>query len=333
MTMSPQMTTHGATESIVLESDAPGPTGRRRRRRREKASVAKHLMDNRTAYLMISPMVVLLGIFVFWPLVYSFYLSTFEISFYTDPEFVGLQFYRYVLEDPKFWGAIWIGVQYAMYVVPLMLVIAFLVASFIRTVGIKLAGLLKTTVYIPTVVSAVVASIIFVFMYRSDGGIVNWLLSFVGLGPFAFLSNPDLALPAISVPGIWLAFGITTLIMLAGMYDIPESYYEAAQLEGANYFQRTFYITIPLMKNVLLYLLVTATIGALQQFELPLIMTGGGPTNATMTPNLFIFNTFKDPTPYATSFSLTAALILFFVLGTVSVLIFKLINSDKAIDG
>ena len=330
MTMSPQTTTHmGTAASVALQPEAP-VKGRRRRRTRER--ISKHLMANRTAYLMIAPMVILLGIFVWWPLMYSFYLSTFEISFYEEPVFVGLQFYQYVLEDPQFWRSIGIGAMYVVYTVPAIMIIAFLMASFIRTCGIKLAGLLKTTVYIPTVVSAVVASIVFIFMYRADGGIINWLLGFVGLGPFAFLSDPNLALPAISIPGIWLAFGITTLIMLAGMYDIPQSYYEAAQLEGANYVQRTFFITIPLMKNVLLYLLVTATIAGMQQFELPLIMTQGGPTNSTMTPNLFIFNTFKDPTPYATSFSLTAALILFFVLGTISVLIFRLIRSDKAID-
>ncbi|WP_228484618.1 carbohydrate ABC transporter permease [Microbacterium cremeum] len=330
MTMSPQTTTHMGTAASVALQPEPPVKGRRRRKTQER--ISKHLMANRTAYLMIAPMVILLGIFVWWPLAYSFYLSTFEISFYEDPVFVGLQFYQYVLEDPQFWRSIGIGAMYVVYTVPAIMIIAFLMASFIRTCGIKLAGLLKTTVYVPTVVSAVVASIIFVFMYRADGGIINWLLSFVGLGPYAFLSDPDLALPAISVPGIWLAFGITTLIMLAGMYDIPQSYYEAAQLEGANYLQRTWFITIPLMRNVLLYLLVTATIAGMQQFELPLIMTGGGPTNATMTPNLFIFNTFKDPTPYATSFSLTAALILFFVLGTISVIIFRLIRSDKAID-
>ncbi|GLJ61362.1 sugar ABC transporter permease [Microbacterium barkeri] len=330
MTMSPQTTTHMRTAANVALQPEPPLTGRRRRRTRERIST--HLIANRTAYLMIAPMVILLGIFVWWPLMYSFYLSTFEISFYEDPVFVGLQFYQYVLEDPQFWRSIGIGAMYVVYTVPAIMIIAFLMASFIRTCGIRLAGILKTTVYIPTVVSAVVASIVFIFMYRADGGIINWLLSFVGLGPYAFLSDPSLALPAISIPGIWLAFGITTLIMLAGMYDIPQSYYEAAQLEGANYVQRTFFITVPLMKNVLLYLLVTATIAGMQQFELPLVMTAGGPTNSTMTPNLFIFNTFKDPTPYATSFSLTAALILFFVLGTISVLIFRLIRSDKAID-
>ncbi|WP_022893525.1 carbohydrate ABC transporter permease [Agromyces subbeticus] len=331
MTMSPQSTNRLATAaSIALEPEdedsAPKP------RRNVSGRLSTHVMDNRTAYVMIAPMVVLLGIFVWWPLLYSFYLSTFEISFYEDPVFVGLQFYGYVLEDPDFWHSIGIGALYVLYTVPVIMIVAFLVASFIRTCGIKLAGLLKTTVYVPTVVSAVITSVVFVFMYRADGGLVNWLIGFVGLGPFAYLSDPNIALPAISVPGIWLAFGITTLIMLAGMYDIPQSYYEAAQLEGANFVQRTWFITIPLMKNVLLYLLVTATIAGMQQFELPLIMTQGGPTNSTMTPNLFIFNQFKDPTPYATSFSLTAALLLFFVLGGVSMLIFRLIRSDKAID-
>ncbi|SIO06951.1 carbohydrate ABC transporter permease [Agromyces cerinus] len=331
MTMSPQSTNRLATAaSVALEPEGTAPASKRRRRVAGRLST--HVMDNRTAYVMIAPMVVLLGMFVWWPLLYSFYLSTFEISFYEEPVFVGLQFYGYVLEDPDFWHSIGIGATYVLYTVPAIMIIAFLVASFIRTVGRKVAGLLKTTVYVPTVVSAVITSVVFVFMYRADGGLINWLIGFVGLGPFAFLSDPELALPAISVPGIWLAFGITTLIMLAGMYDIPQSYYEAAQLEGANFFQRTWFITIPLMKNVLLYLVVTATIAGMQQFELPLIMTQGGPTNSTMTPNLFIFNQFKDPTPYATSFSLTAALILFFVLGGISMLIFRLIRSDKAID-
>jgi len=282
---------------------------------------------------MITPMVILLAIFVIYPLFYSFFLSTFEISFYKDPVFVGLQFYGYVLDSPKFWNTLWVGLRLALMVVPVTLVVAFLIASLIKTLGKRLAGFLKTTIYIPTVISFVVASVVFVFMYRSQGGLVNGLLDVVGAGPFAFLSDPSIALPAIAVPAIWLGLGVTTLIMLAGMLDIPETYYEAAALEGAGFVQQTFYITIPLLKNVLLFLLVTGFIVALQSFELPLVMTAGGPVEATTTPNLYIFNQFKDPTPYATSFSLTAALLLFFVLGTISALIFRLVRSDKAVDG
>ena len=290
------------------------------------------MRDNRTAYLMIAPMVVLLSIFVIWPLIYAIYLSGFEINFYKGSTFVGFQFYQYVLEDARFWRSLGVGLLFALLVVPAGMVVSLLIASFIKTLSGKLAAFMKTTIYVPAVVSTVVASVLFVFIYQ-DQGLANWGLSLVGAGPFAFLNDPSLVLPSIAIPAIWLGLGITTLIMLAGLLDIPESYYEAAQLEGAGFLQRTWYITIPLMKNILLYLFVTGFVAALQQLDLPLVMTNGGPVSASTTPNLFIFNSFRDGTPYSTSFSLTAALLLFVVLGGISAVVFKLINSDKAVDG
>jgi multiple sugar transport system permease protein len=291
-----------------------------------------HLRDNRTAYLMIAPMVILLGIFVMWPLVYSLYLSTFEISFYQDPEFVGLQFYQYVLEDARFWKSIGVGLSFAAMVVPTGMVISLLIASFIKTLSAKLAGFMKTTIYVPAVVSVIVASVLFVFIYQ-DRGLANWMLSLLNLGSVAWLNDPMIALPAMAVPAVWLGLGITTLIMLAGLLDIPNSYYESAALDGAGFLSRLWYITLPLMKNILLYLFVTGFVAAIQVLELPLVMTNGGPAQATVSPNLFIFNAFRDGTEYSTSFSLTAALLLFAVLGSISVLVFRLINSDKAVDG
>lgn len=304
---------------------AAEPTARRWRRGRRAE-------DNLTAYLMIAPMVILLGIFVMWPLVYSFYLSTYKISFYKPPEFVGLDFYQYVLESPRFWKSLSIGFYYALITVPTGLVLALLLASFIKTLSRRAAAIMKTTVYLPAVVSTVVASVLFVFIYQ-DEGLANWLLSLVNQAPIGWLNDPDYAMPAIAVPGIWLGFGVTTLILLAGLLDIPESYYESAALDGATFWQRTWYITIPLLKNVLLYLLVTGFTLAIQLFDLPLIMTNGGPVDATTTPNLYIFNSFRDLTPYSTSFSLTASLMLFIVLGAVSLVIFRFIRSHKAIDG
>jgi multiple sugar transport system permease protein len=238
-----------------------------------------------------------------------------------------------VLSAPKFWNSIWVGILLVLLVVPAQLVVAFLIASLLRVLNGRVSGFLKTTIYVPTVVSFVVASAIFVFIYRERGGLLNGVLGWFGIEPIAVLSNPDLALGGIAVPALWIGVGVTTLIMLAGMLDIPDSYYEAAELEGAGYLQKTRYITLPLLKNVWLFLLVTLITATIQQFELPLVMTFGGPYESTTTPNLYIFNQFKDPTPYATSFSLTAALLLFVVLGTISALIFRFVKSDKAIDG
>jgi multiple sugar transport system permease protein len=147
------------------------------------------------------------------------------------------------------------------------------------------------------------------------------------------LNNTTTALPAVAVPGVWLGFGITTLILLAAMLDIPDSYYESASLDGAGFIQKLWYITIPSLKNVLLYLFVVGFTLSVQEFLLPLIMTNGGPVDATNTMNLYIFNSFRDFTPYATSFSLAAALLLFVVLGGISMVIFRLVSSDKAMDG
>jgi multiple sugar transport system permease protein len=320
----------------LLESVATAPlatepgTGGGRRRGRRVAGAARQ--ENVTAYLMIAPMVILLGIFVMWPLAYSLYQSVFEINYYKGNRFVGLQFYRYVLESSDFWHSIWIGLYYALIVVPAGIIIALLLASFIKTLSKRVAAFMKVTVYLPAVVSTVIASVLFTFMYQ-DEGVVNWFLSLLNHAPIAWLNSPEWALPAIAVPGIWLGFGITTLILLAALLDVPDSYYESAMLDGAGFFQRLWYVTIPLLRNVLLYLLVTGFTLAIQMLDLPLIMTNGGPTGSTSTPNYFIFNSFRDLTPYATSFSLTASLLLFAVLGTISIVIFRLIRSDKAIDG
>ncbi len=314
-------------------TEVAGTSGRARRRRRRAPAdqTPRHLRSNRTAYLMIAPMAVLLGIFVLWPLVYAFYLSFFELSFYKDAKFVGLDFYSYVLTDPDFYDSLLVGLKFALMVVPAILVLALFLASFIATLSRRASAFMKTTVYVPAVVSSVVAAIIFVFIYQ-DEGFANWFIGLLGKGPVAWLNTEGSALPAVAIPAIWLGFGVSTLIMLAGILDIPDSYYESAKLDGANFLQRTRYITVPSLRNVILYLLVTGVTLTIQEFQLPLVMTNGGPVNATTTPNLYIFNSFRDATPYATSYSLTAALLLFIVIGTISIIIFRVVSSEKSSD-
>jgi sn-glycerol 3-phosphate transport system permease protein/lactose/L-arabinose transport system permease protein len=315
----------------VTQVTGPGGPSRLGRRRRVTEQVPRHLRAHLTAYLMITPMVVLLGIFVIWPLVYAFYLSFFEMSFYKDAEFVGFDFYKFVLTDPDFYESLMVGLKLALMVVPAVLVLALLLASFIATLSKRMAAFMKTTVYVPAVVSSVVAAIIFVFIYQ-DEGVANWFIGLFGQGPLAWLNTSSTALPAVAIPSIWLGFGVSTLIMLAGILDIPDSYFESAKLDGANFWQRTRYITVPSLRNVILFLLVSGLTVTIQEFQLPLVMTNGGPVNATNTPNLYIFNSFRDATPYATSYSLTAALLLFIVLGTISIIIFRVVSSEKSTD-
>jgi len=309
----------------------PQPADTKTSEQRRERPLRPKRRDNVTAYVMLAPVVILLGIFVIWPLLYSMFVSLYDWSFYQESVFVGFRNFRVVLTDPQFVESVLRGLRFALIVVPSVMVIAFLFASLVKHMGKRAATLLKVSVYIPTVISGVITSLIFVLIYQYSGGIANWLVGFFGIEAQAWIGDVKLALPAIAVPAIWLGLGITSLIMLAGLLDIPESYYEAARLEGANWGKQTIYITIPLMKNIFLYLLITGFVGAVQQFELPLIMTNGGPLDSTLLPNLYIFNHFRYD--IYVGYSIAAALLLFVVLGSISAGIFKTLNSEKAVDG
>lgn len=297
----------------------------------QRRRAARHrYRDGKLAYLLLAPVVILLGIFVIWPAVYAGYLSFQNWSFYQDPVFVGWKNFRDVLTDPMFLNSVQRGFLFVLMTVPIMLVLAFFFASLVVSVGRRFATVLKVSIYIPTIISAVITSITFALIYNYSGGLLNWALSIFGVDPIAWLGDPKWALVAVAVPAIWLGMGLTSLIMVAAMVDIPTEFYEAAAMEGANWWQKTLYITLPQMKNVILYLLITGFVAAIQQYELPLVMTGGGPLDATMLPNLFIFNHFRGD--ITVGYSIAAALLIFVVLGTVSALIFRVLNSEKLVD-
>ncbi|MBD2867390.1 carbohydrate ABC transporter permease [Paenibacillus arenilitoris] len=288
-------------------------------------------LDNLTAYTMLIPIVVLLTIFVIIPFVYALIVSFYDWSFYQESKFVGWQNFVNVLNDPLFMKAVVTGLKFSLFVVPAQMILAFLFAHVIRSMGSKLSGFVKTSIYIPTIISGIIASIIFVFIFDYNAGLANVIVNWFGVENQAWLADVKTALPSIALPAIWLGFGITSLIMLAGLLDIPDSYYEAADLEGAGPWTKMIHITIPLLKNVVLYLLITGFTGAIQQFELSLVMTGGGPLNETTTPNLYIFNHFRNDV--LVGHSIASALLLFVVLGSISAIIFKVLNSEKAVDG
>lgn len=286
--------------------------------------------DMKTAYVMLLPIVGLLTVFVVIPLIYAIFVSFYQWSFYQDSIFVGISNYMLVLKDQAFYKAMWTGIKFALIVIPIQFVAAFLFAHLIKNLSSKVGGFVKTSIYIPHVISGVVASIVFMFIYNYNGGLANYIVSLFGSEPIPFLADVKYALGSISLPAIWLGFGFTTLIILAGINDIPDSYYEAAEIDGANTFHKMIFITLPLLKNVFLYVIVVGLTGAIQQFDLPYVMTNGGPLNSTMTPNLFIYTHFKND-PYM-GYTISAALLLFVIIGVISALMFRLVNSKQVED-
>jgi ABC-type sugar transport system permease subunit len=286
--------------------------------------------ENRAAFIMLAPLLALLGVFVIWPLLHAVYISFFTWSFYDPAVFVGLENYLSVLTDGEFAGSVTRGLLFSAIVVPIQLTVAFVFANLVKSVSGRMATVLKVTIYVPAVISEVIAAIVFTLIYTHRGGLLNWFLDLAGIEAIPWLGDTATALPAVAVPAIWIGMGVASLIMLAGLLDIPETYYECASLDGAGPLTKMFRITLPLMKNVLLFLLVTGFAASLQFLILPLLMTQGGPANSTNLPNLFILQHFN--TDLYVGYSIAAALLLFCVLGAVSALIFRLVRSEKAMD-
>ena len=286
--------------------------------------------DRVIALAMLAPALILLGIFVIWPLLNAWQVSFYRWSFYEESVFVGLDNFRIVLTDPKFFDSVLRGLFFAVLVVPAQMVIAFAFASLTKTMGRRMATVLKVSIFVPTTISFVIAAIVFTIIYQLRRGILNWGVGFLGVDDQAWIGNAQTALYAISVPAIWIGLGIASLIMLASMLDIPESYYEAAELDGANWFQQTWYITLPMLKNIVLYLSIVGYVATLQQVDLPLVMTNGGPVDSTLLPNLLLFNHFRNDT--YVGYSIAGALVMLVVLGSISTVIFRLLPSEKAVD-
>lgn len=283
--------------------------------------------DHLTAYLMVAPCVILLTIFVVVPLFLATRWSFFDWSFYVEPVFVGTRNYDIVLGDPRFWGSLVVGLRWIAMVVPARFLLAFLLALMLKNLTGRFGAFTKTIIYAPAVTSVVVASWVFAYIYEYQAGLLNGIIGVFGIERQAWLADTALALPSLAVVGVWLSFGFETLIMLAGVNDIPETYYEAAVIDGANSFQQTMRITVPMMKNVFLFVLVTSTTASMQQFQIQHLMTAGGPLNSTMMPNLLIFSHFRSD--YTLGYTMAAALLLFVVLGALSLILFRVIRSEK----
>ncbi|MET9340455.1 sugar ABC transporter permease [Nonomuraea sp. NPDC003804] len=291
---------------------------------------ARPRRESRAAFTMLAPLLVLLAVFVIWPLIHAVYISFFTWSFYDPAVFVGLENYINVVTDEEFVNSVVRGLLFSAMVVPVQVTIAFVFANLVKTVSRRMAAVMKVTIYVPAVISEVIAAIVFALIYTHRGGLLNWFLDFFGIEAIPWLGDTATALPAVAIPAIWIGMGVASLIMLAGLLDIPEAYYECASLDGAGPWTKMFRITLPLMKNVILFLLVTGFAASLQFLILPWLMTQGGPVNSTNLPNLFILQHFN--TDLYVGYSIAAALLLFGVLGAVSAVIFRLVRSEKAMD-
>jgi multiple sugar transport system permease protein len=254
------------------------------------------------------------------PILSVFGLSLTDWSLISTPHFIGLDNYQTMLHDPLFYQSVKVTLLYTFGSVPLVLIAALLTAILLNQ-KIKGIGFFRTVLYMPTLVSTIALSLLWLWIYNPKYGLLNTMLNWIGIGGTKWLFSETWALPALIIMAVW-GFGGTMVIFLAGLQDIPEHLYEVADMDGASTIQKFWHITLPMLSPVILFNAVIAVISSFQVFTQAYVMTEGGPNNATLLLVLYIYqNAFQY---FKMGYASTLAVVLFMIVLILTLLQFRL---------
>jgi len=251
----------------------------------------KKLRNNVTAYLFLLPTILVLGTFLFLPVFYSLYLSGHKVNLLGDVSYkwVGFNNFTRMAGDERAWIALKNTASFALFVVPLQTAFAILLAVILNA-KLRFKNFFRIVFFMPTVTSSAVLSLIFMWIYNSNG-LLNRVLEFVGFHGYNWLGDPAVALKAIMLMNIWSTAPFFMVVFLAALQDIPDALYESAMLDGAGGFRRFISITLPMIKPATFFTVVMGVIGTFQLFDQSYIFSAGsgGPNNSTLTVALLIY--------------------------------------------
>jgi multiple sugar transport system permease protein len=296
------------------------------RPRTRLSTLSVEVRKNLWIYLVLLPPFALLTIFTLVPVVQSFLLS-FQNWTLRQVSYVGLDNYQQLLNDPVFWKAMQNTTVYTLIVVPVGIATALLLAELIRPQAMPVQTFFKAAYYLPTVVAAVVIALVWRWIYNSNSyGLLNYILSFVGHEPVPWLQSSQTAFGALTVTSLVGGQGASVVLLLAAMGSIPQPLYESARLDGSRRWQEFRFITLPLLKPTLLYLVVLNTIASFQVFSGIYLLTNGGPNNSTTTLAFSIFR--SGFIQYQFGYASAQAAIMFIILLVITVVYFRLLSDD-----
>lgn len=225
------------------------------------------------------------------PVIVALVLSLTDYDMLTALEFIGFDNYVTLANDPIFWRALLNNFVLAIVGIPISMLISLMLAVMLNQ-GLRGEGIYRTAVFLPYVTATVAVAMIWLWIYSpGDNGLVNVFLGFLGLPSQPFLVSPDQALPSVIFVTIWQGIGLKMMIYLASLQGIDQQLYEAADIDGASAIQKFFRITIPMLKPVTFFILVTSIVGNFQTFDLIYILTSGGPANSTTVITYQIYQT------------------------------------------
>jgi multiple sugar transport system permease protein len=258
---------------------------------RRRSNPRWNITEDLAGYMFMMPTILVLGTFVVLPILYAVFLSLQKVQLLgaIEYEFIGFRNFTRLAEDERVWIALRNTAEYVAIVVPTQTILALILAVTLNS-GIRGKNWWRILYFLPTVTSSAVLTLIFMWIYNTDG-LLNDFLAFVGLPTYNWLGDPAVALKGIMIMNIWSTAPFFMVIYLAALQDIPQTLYEAAELDGANEWQQFIRITLPLLKPVTFFVATVGVIGTFQLFDQSYIFSGGtgGPNNATLTVVLLIY--------------------------------------------
>lgn len=287
-------------------------------KKREKISPLMR-REARDGYIGILPWFIGFLLFTLIPLLTAFGLSFSYWDILTPIRWAGLENYKNVLRDQKVLTSMWNTFRYMIAVVPLTTALGLLIALLLNQ---KIRGILPFRIifYLPAVLPGVSVALLWVWMLNPDFGIVNSILGFFGIQGPGWLMDKNWAMWGIILRQCW-GVGGGMILFLAALQNVPQNYYEAATIDGANTMQRFFKITLPMISPTIFYFIITGIIGALQEFTIFRVMTGGGPSRSTTTFVLYLYDTAFNS--YTMGYASALAWLLFIVSLILTGIMFK----------
>ncbi|WP_274648475.1 carbohydrate ABC transporter permease [Paenibacillus humicola] len=291
----------------------------------------KGATNSKAAYFFIGPTLLLLAVFSLVPIAIALVISFTNMDLtgladYSAIRFVGFRNYIDVVADPIFVKSILNTLFYVVIGVPLVIAVSLAVALLINFGKNRLFEVFRVLYYMPSVTNVVAVAVVWGYLYNPSIGLFNFLLGKLHLAGVPWLTDPVMAKISLIILALWRGIGLNMIIFIAAIQGIPKSYYEAAQLDGANRWQQLFRITLPMLRFAIFFVSITTTIGWLQFFEEPFIMTNGGPLDSTTSVSLFIYRNGFQLSHFG--YAAAGSFVLFAAIIVVTLVQFRLQRKD-----
>ncbi|MBB5869301.1 multiple sugar transport system permease protein [Allocatelliglobosispora scoriae] len=304
-------------------SDRSNVAGEKQRAKRDK--LKRRVQDNLLAYCFMAAGIACFAIFSWWPLIKGVILSFQQVNFVTDPEWVGLDNFKAIFDDPLFWTAWWNTLKFTLFALVLGYLVPFFMAIVINELR-HFQGFFRVAVYLPLMMPPVVVVLLWQFFYDPGNGLFNTLLRGVGLPESQWTQSSSTAMISLVLVSTWANMGGATIMYLAALQSIPGELYEAAEIEGASIWQRLRHVTLPQMRFIMLVLLLLQVVATMQVFVEPYQLTGT--TNPDTITVMVLIYRYAFTVNHDFGMAAAMSVLLFILLGVFSAVYLRL-TRDK----